>query len=81
MSEKLLGTERQADFKHALQQAEHIQANPEALQRLGELRELFSKLLDLHLQRRLCFVAHKYYEYGNKCGRMLKRALCKHSCL
>lgn len=45
-------------------------ADSEALNRLTELQ---TKLLD----RRLRFAAHKYYECGNKCGRMLARALLK----
>lgn len=74
---------RQADFQkvlEALQQAELCHkrhGDPEALKRLLELRELFSRLLDCKVCRQLRYLSHKNYEYGNKCSRMLARALRK----
>lgn len=64
----MLGTklkkERQIDFQRVLT----------ALQ---QLRELFSHLLDRRARKQLRYLSHKYYEYGNKCGKMLARALQK----
>lgn len=72
---------RQVDFHRVLQalhkaELEHKQnGNPEALRRLTEMRELFACLLDHQARKQLRYMLHKYYEQGNKCDRMLARAL------
>lgn len=73
----------QADFDRvlaALQDAElkHKQnGGLEALRRLTELRDLFLRLLDQQTRKQARHLSHKYYEHGNKCGRMLARAIRK----
>lgn len=70
----------QADFQLvlcALQQAElwhRGHGDPEVLK---TLTELFARLLDRHVSRHQRYLSHKFYEQGNKCGRMLARALRK----
>lgn len=74
---------RQADFLRVhteLQKAElrhKANGRPEDLEKLTELRELFLRLLDRQTRKQFRFMAHRYYEHGNKCGRMLARALRK----
>lgn len=51
--------------------------SPEALKDLTELQELFLCLLDLQTHKQFRFMAHKYYEHGNKFRQMLARALRK----
>lgn len=72
--------EQQADFLRPLQQAElqhKHHRDPEALKWLTELWDLFAHLLDSKVSRQLCYLSHKFYEHGNKCGMMPGRALYK----
>lgn len=76
-----LKRERQADYHRvfsALQQAElkhKAGGDPKALRELTDLGELFSRLLECQARRQLRYLSHRYYEHGNKCDRMLARAL------
>lgn len=76
-----LKKEGQIDFQKVLTALQHEelrhkhQGDAGALGHLTELRVLFSCLLDRHARRQLCYLSCKFYELGNKCGKMLARAL------
>lgn len=53
---------------------------PDLATELQSLRQELANLPDIRIRVRLHHVSHKFYEFGNKCGRLLARALnCQHA--
>lgn len=67
--DRLISHIREAEIKHKKSQS------PGALRSLQGLREELSALLEARIHSRLRYISHKFYEFGNKCGRLLARAL------
>lgn len=65
----LLGKIQKTELIHK----RHI--TPTVTSELQALRQDLSRLLDARIRARMRHVAHKFYEFGNKCGRLLARAL------
>lgn len=53
----------------------HKQRTPELTAELQSLRQEQTHLLNTRIRAQLHHLSHKFYEFGNKCGRLLARAL------
>lgn len=69
--EDLLGNIHELEIKHK------SSLDPEESKQLERLRRKLSTYLDKRTKDKYRFYAHRFYEHGNKCGKLLARQLKK----